>query len=633
MFNIYNRVTMNQVARLKCPFLGRLPNGFAKRAGSSLFSYAESCPVMTQMLARHASSKQMDSEAEGAKCPFLAEMKDLKTVEDGEENENVIERSSTQLQGIKTNDSIPLKASSKDQVDTTPAKDEADKGTILDAIKHLPTKNPAELEKENAELKLAMKQQAISMSQKKFNKDGKFDYEEFLKAEVDGKKKDHTYRIFKKVVRDANEFPYAKEYSEPAEPSEKNSDGQPISVWCSNDYLGMSRHPKVQEAVIDTVLKHGTGAGGTRNISGNSTFHENLEKQLGKLHNKEAGLLFTSCYVANHSTLYTLGQALPGCEIYSDAGNHASMIQGVRDSGAPKFIFRHNDPEHLEELLKKSDPAVPKIVVFETVHSMTGAVCPLKDLCDVAHRYNALTFVDEVHAVGLYGRHGAGVAERDGCLDDIDIVTGTLGKAFGMIGGYIAGSAHLVDMVRSFAAGFIFTTALPPMVLNGAITSINILSSEEGRALRHKHQDAVKELRNKLISAGLPVVHCPSHIIPIHVGNPQASTRVANQLLEKHGMYVQAINYPTVPRGEEKLRIAPTPFHTTDMMDEFVASLTKVWQESGLNFDQSICPVQCEYCRMPWKLDAMSCREKEFISKGMNISSLNENAVIVSQAC
>ncbi|XP_071960522.1 5-aminolevulinate synthase, erythroid-specific, mitochondrial-like isoform X2 [Antedon mediterranea] len=623
---------MNQVARLKCPFLGRLPNGFAKRAGSSLFSYAESCPVMTQMLARHASSKQIDSEgtAEEAKCPFLAEMKDIKAVDNVEENENVIERISTQLQGVKHNDST-ARTSSTEKLDKKSQGDEADKGGLLDAIKHLPTKNPVDL-KENAELKLAMKQQADSMNQKKYNQDGKFNYDAFLKEQIDGKKRDHTYRIFKKVLRDANEFPYAREYSEPAPPNETN-DGQPISVWCSNDYLGMSRHPKVQEAVIDTVLKHGTGAGGTRNISGNSIFHEKLEKQLAELHQKEAGLLFTSCYVANHSTLYTLGQALPGCEIYSDAGNHASMIQGVRDSGAPKFIFRHNDPEHLEELLQKSDPAVPKIVVFETVHSMTGAVCPLKDLCDVAHRYNALTFVDEVHAVGLYGRHGAGVGERDGCLDGIDIVTGTLGKAFGMIGGYIAGSSHLVDMVRSYAAGFIFTTALPPMVLNGAITSIGILSSEEGRNLRHKHQSAVKELRNKLISAGLPVVHCPSHIIPIHVGNPQASTHVANQLIEKFGKYVQAINYPTVPRGEEKLRIAPTPFHTTEMMDEFVDALTKVWQESGLNFNQDICPVQCEYCRMPWKLDAMSCREKEFISKGMNVSSLNENMSVVSQAC
>merc|ERR1719211_76631 len=302
---------------------------------------------------------------------------------------------------------------------------------------------------------------------------------------------DHSYRVFRKVMRNASQFPAAKEYSK----GDKD-----ITVWCSNDYLGMSAHPVVTEAVHQAVRRHGVGAGGTRNISGNSLLHEDLEAEVASLNKKEAALIFTSCYVANDTTLFTLATKLPGCEIFSDAGNHASMIQGIRNSRAPKHIFKHNDPEHLDQLLSKVDKSVPKIVAFETVHSMTGAICPLEEMCDVAHRFGALTFVDEVHAVGLYGWEGAGVGQRDGVADKMDIVTGTLGKAFGNVGGYIASTGRLVDVVRSYGAGFIFTTSLPPTVLRGATEAVRVLRSEEGRELRRRHQDNVQYLRQSLLA-------------------------------------------------------------------------------------------------------------------------------------
>jgi len=340
-----------------------------------------------------------------------------------------------------------------------------------------------------------------------------FDYDDFFQDQIMKKKLDHSYRVFKRVNRLAEHFPGADDFTF-ADKEKK------VTVWCSNDYLGMSRHPKVREAVVDAVQTYGVGAGGTRNIGGNSTRHEELEREMASLHQKEAGLIFTSCFVANDTTLFTLAKHLPGCEIYSDAGNHASMIQGIRNSGAPKFIFRHNDPVHLDEMLSRSkNEGGPKIVAFETVHSMTGAICPLEEMCDVARRHGALTFVDEVHAVGLYGRHGAGVGERDALMDKMDIISGTLGKAFGNVGGYIAGSSSLVDMVRSYGAGFIFTTSLPPTVLAGALASVRLLRSQEGRDLRTKHQANVAYMREELFKAGVAVQDTPSHIIPIHVSD------------------------------------------------------------------------------------------------------------------
>lgn len=419
-----------------------------------------------------------------------------------------------------------------------------------------------------------------------------FAYDHFFHEQIMKKKKEHSYRIFKKVNRLAGpgQFPRAIEYS---------SGERPITVWCSNDYLGMSCHPDVISAVRNALEMYGTGAGGTRNISGNSTLHEKLENTLAELHEKEAALLFTSCFVANDTTLFTLAKALPGCHIFSDAGNHASMIQGIRNSHVPKHIFKHNDPQHLEELLQEVDKNVPKIVAFETVHSMTGAVCPLEEICDVAHKYGALTFVDEVHAVGLYGEHGAGIGERDHVMHKMDMISGTLGKAFGNIGGYVAGNANLIDMVRSYGAGFIFTTSLPPTVLTGARKAIQILASDEGRMLRQKHQENVQYLRESLLNNGFPVEHTPSHIIPIKIGNPVQCAAVSDALLRDKGHYIQAINYPTVARGQEKLRLAPTPHHTKEMMDLLVSDLKEVWEMLELPFTGLQCGQECQFCQKP----------------------------------
>ncbi|XP_059610233.1 5-aminolevulinate synthase, erythroid-specific, mitochondrial [Phlebotomus argentipes] len=422
-----------------------------------------------------------------------------------------------------------------------------------------------------------------------------FHYEQFFAEQIMRKKRDHSYRVFKKVNRLAEQgkFPRAVEYS---------WGERPITVWCSNDYLGMSCHPEVKAAVRKALEEHGAGAGGTRNISGNSLYHERLEKRLAQLHNKESALLFSSCFVANDSTLFTLSRLLPGCHIFSDAGNHASMIQGIRNSQVPKHIFRHNDPNHLREMLQQVDKGVPKVVAFETVHSMTGAVCPLEELCDTAHEFGAYTFIDEVHAVGLYGQHGAGIGERDNQLHNMDIISGTLGKAFGNIGGYIAGSANLVDMIRSYAAGFIFTTSLPPTVLAGALKAVEILSSSEGRELRRRHQTNVQYLRQLLRREGFPVEPTPSHIIAIRVGDPLKCNQVSDLLIREFGQYVQAINYPTVARGEEKLRLAPTPYHTPEMMDGLVANMKAVWQQLDMNLRRESV---CNTCQKPVLLDSL----------------------------
>lgn len=432
-----------------------------------------------------------------------------------------------------------------------------------------------------------------------------FGYDQFFRNKIMEKKQDHTYRVFKTVNRWADAYPFAQHFSESSVPSKD------VSVWCSNDYLGMSRHPQVLKAIQETLQRHGAGAGGTRNISGTSKFHVELEQELAELHQKDSALLFSSCFVANDSTLFTLAKILPGCEIYSDAGNHASMIQGIRNSGAVKFVFKHNDPNHLKKLLMNSNPETPKIVAFETVHSMDGAICPLEELCDVAHQYGALTFVDEVHAVGLYGSQGAGIGERDGIMHKIDIISGTLGKAFGCVGGYIASTYDLVDMVRSYAAGFIFTTSLPPMVLSGALQSVRLLKGEEGQALRRAHQRNVKHMRQLLMDRGLPVIPCPSHIIPIRVGDAALNSKVCDLLLSKHGIYVQAINYPTVPRGEELLRLAPSPHHTPQMMEDFVEKLLETWSEVGLPF-QDVSVAACNFCHRPVHFELMSEWERSY---------------------
>lgn len=406
-----------------------------------------------------------------------------------------------------------------------------------------------------------------------------FNYEKYFDKKINDKKKDGSYRYFKKVIRHAESFPKVQELAE--------NETKDITIWCSNDYLGLGRHPYVQSKVTEAVMKYGAGSGGTRNISGSTPLHYKLEDELARLHQKEAALLFTSCYVANDTTLYTLAKMLPKCHILSDSGNHASMIQGIRNSGIPKTIFRHNDCEHLEEILKSLPFDTPKIVAFESVHSMDGSICDLHRMCDITHKYGGIAYIDEVHAVGLYGHNGAGVGERDNALAKMDIITGTLGKAFGNIGGYIAGSSNLVDMIRSYGSGFIFTTSLPPSVLAGSLASIEISRSDEGRELRAKHQYYAKIVKDRLINAGFPVMNSPSHIVPVMVGDVKAASEICDRLLNDHGIYIQAINYPTVARGEERLRIVPNPHHSMKMIDELVNSLTDTWLKTGLKLDKN----------------------------------------------
>lgn len=443
------------------------------------------------------------------------------------------------------------------------------------------------------------KNNIISEAPKEMSEDivenvSQYQYDKFFNEQLSAKKRDYSYRVFRKVSRLAAEgmYPQALE----------GSNNNRVTVWCANDYLGASRHPVVQDAAINAIKSYGTGAGGTRNIAGNSQMTEQLEAEIAKLHNKPAALIFSSCFVANDATLSTLAKILPGCIVFSDAGNHASMIQGIRNSRAPKHIFRHNDPSHLRKLLSESPAGVPKLVVFETVHSMSGAICPLEEMCNIAHEYGALTFVDEVHAVGLYGKHGAGIGEERGIQNMIDIVSGTLGKAYGNVGGYIAGSSLLVDTIRSLAPGFIFTTALPPPVLAGSLAAIRLLASEEGKNLRAKQQAIVRYFKLSLLVAGLPQLPSVSHIVPVPITGADKVALVAESLM-KRGHYVQAINYPTVARGEERLRFAPGPYHTPEMIDSLITALTDAFHENNISFNQFIKNGACRECSMEYKVD------------------------------
>ncbi|KAJ3037518.1 mitochondrial 5-aminolevulinate synthase [Rhizophlyctis rosea] len=396
-----------------------------------------------------------------------------------------------------------------------------------------------------------------------------FDYESFYQHELEKKHKDKSYRYFNNINRLAKRFPTAH-----------TGTGEHVTVWCSNDYLGMSKHPNVIQSMKDTLDKYGAGAGGTRNIAGNAQLHLSLENELAALHNKPAALVFSSCFVANDATISTLASKLPGCVIFSDSSNHASMIQGIRHSGAQKKIFRHNDVAHLEQLLQSVDINTPKLIAFESVYSMCGSIGPIKEIAALARKYNAITFLDEVHAVGMYGRHAGGVAEYIDAMDEIDIITGTLGKAFGVVGGYIAASAALVDMIRSYAPGFIFTTSLPPAVVGGALTSIRHLRSSQ--AERTGQQLNTRALKSRLASLDIPVVPNPSHIVPVLIGDAETAKSVSDELLYKYKIYVQSINYPTVAKGEERLRITPTPGHTEEHMEYLVGALQTIWHERDL---------------------------------------------------
>ena len=403
-------------------------------------------------------------------------------------------------------------------------------------------------------------------------------YDAVFDRAIDRLHAEGRYRVFIDILRNKGAYPNARCFA-------GHNGPKPITVWCSNDYLGMGQHPKVTAAMEEALHDVGAGSGGTRNIGGNTHYHVELEAELADLHDKGGALLFTSGYVSNDATLSTLAKILPGCIIYSDELNHASMIAGIRNAGCEKRVWKHNDLAHLEDLLAADDPETPKLIAFESVYSMDGDVAPIAAICDLADKYNALTYCDEVHAVGMYGARGGGITERDGVAHRVTIIEGTLGKAFGVMGGYIAADQRIVDVIRSYAPGFIFTTSLSPVLVAGVLASVKHLkASSEEREAQQAHAAMLKML---MADAGLPVMHSETHIVPLMVGDPVKAKKISDILLAEYGVYVQPINYPTVPRGTERLRFTPGPFHDEAMIRELTAALAEIWDRMEMRVAQA----------------------------------------------
>ena len=399
------------------------------------------------------------------------------------------------------------------------------------------------------------------------------DYQRIFAQAIDRLHAEGRYRVFIDILRNKGSYPNARCFA-------GHNGPKPITVWCSNDYLAMGQHPDVVAAMEEALHDVGAGSGGTRNIGGNTHYHVQLEAELADLHGKQSALLFTSGYISNEATLSTIARLLPGCVIFSDEMNHASMIAGIRNSGCEKKVFRHNDLAHLEELLAQADPEAPKLIAFESVYSMDGDVAPIAEICDLADRYNAITYLDEVHAVGMYGARGGGISERDGVADRVTIIEGTLGKAFGVMGGYIAADRNIVDVVRSYAPGFIFTTSLSPVLVAGALASVRYLKASSVE--RDAQQVAAARLKAMFAAAGLPVMPSTTHIVPLLVGDPVKAKRISDILLAEYGVYVQPINFPTVPRGTERLRFTPGPAHDEAMMRELTGAVAEIWDRLEL---------------------------------------------------
>lgn len=398
-------------------------------------------------------------------------------------------------------------------------------------------------------------------------------YDQIFDQAIDRLHSEGRYRVFIDILRNKGAYPNARCFA-------GHNGPKPITVWCSNDYLAMGQHPTVIAAMEEALHDVGAGSGGTRNIGGNTHYHVDLERELADLHGKDGALLFTSGYVSNDATLSTLAKILPGCVIFSDELNHASMIAGIRNSGAEKKVFRHNDVAHLEELLAETDPALPKLIAFESVYSMDGDVAPIHAICDLADKYNALTYIDEVHAVGMYGARGGGISERDEAAQRITIIEGTLGKAFGVMGGYVAADSKIIDVIRSYAPGFIFTTSLSPVLVAGVLASVRHL--KQSSIEREGQQAAAAFLKQAFAEAGLPVMPSTTHIVPLMVGDPVRAKQISDILLAEYGVYVQPINFPTVPRGTERLRFTPGPAHTEAMMRELTDALVEIWERLEL---------------------------------------------------